>query len=183
MTGLGPVGEKHDPEGEGHKLGPIRFRDLTAVAVVAGLAMWILIHYNYGSFPDLPLLSGLSLYVVAALEVVIGFVVKKRIANREVGRAGGQLHPINAARLVALAKASAILGAVAAGGWTGVLIFLMQNGILDAARQDRPGAIIGLVGGVVLTAAAMWLEHCCRAPDDPSADEFDSAPDSPPSLA
>ena len=32
------------------------------------------------------------------------------------------------------------------------------------------GSVIGLVGGVVLVAAALWLEYCCRAPDDPTDD-------------
>ncbi|WFN92340.1 DUF3180 domain-containing protein [Gordonia sihwensis] len=182
-TPLGPDPSHSDDDGERHKLGFTRIRDLVLVAVVAGVALWILIHYNYGAFPSLPWLSGISLYVLAALEGVIGFVVRKRVAEKEVGPAKGQLHPINAARLVALAKASAILGAVATGGWTGILVFLLQNGILEAARADRVGAIVGLVGGVVLVAAALWLEHCCRAPDDPSADNAETAPDSPPAPA
>ncbi|WP_347956261.1 DUF3180 domain-containing protein [Gordonia aichiensis] len=182
MTGPS-AGPKPPGEDEGHKLGPTRIRDLLAVAIVAGLALWLLIHYNYGSFPSLPWLSGISLYVLAGLEVVIAFIVRKRIADRDVGRSRGQLHPINAARLVALAKASALLGAVAAGGWAGVLVFLMQNGILDAARADRPGAVVGLVGGVVLAAAALWLEHCCRTPDDPDQDAADTAPDGSPTPA
>ena len=181
MTAPVPTG-KPGPDDE-HKLGPTRVRDLLAVAVVAALALWIVIRYNYGAFPSLPWLAGISLYAVAALEVVIGFVVRKRIADREIGSGSRQLHPINAARLVALAKASAILGAVAAGGWAGILIFLLQNLILDAARADRPGAIIGIVGGVLLAAAALWLEHCCRTPDDPMSDNADPAPDGSPTVA
>lgn len=181
MTAPLPNGSP-DSDDEG-KLGPTRIRDLVAVAVVAALALWILIRYNYGAFPSLPWLAGVSLYVVAALEVGIGFVVRKRIADREVGAGRKQLHPINAARLVALAKASAILGAIAAGGWTGILIFLLQNGILDVARSDRPGAIVGIVGGVLLAAAALWLEHCCRTPDDPTSDNPDAAPDGSPTTA
>ncbi|EGD54433.1 DUF3180 domain-containing protein [Gordonia neofelifaecis] len=184
MTMPTPSGPDQQPgDDEGHKLGPTRIRDLMVVAVVVAIALWILIHYNYGAFPSLPWLSGISLYVVAALEVVIGFIVRKRVAEKEIGRGKGQLHPINAARLVALAKASAILGAVAAGGWAGVLVFLLQNGILEAARADRIGAIVGLVGGIVLAAAALWLEHCCRAPDDPSADNAETTPNSPPAPA
>ena len=180
--GGGAANPSSDPDDD-HKLGPTRVRDLLAVAAVVGIAMWILIHYNYGAFPSLPWLAGISLYVVALLEVVIGFIVRKRVADREIGSANGQLHPINAARLVALAKASAILGAVAVGGWAGILVFLMQNGILDVARADRPGAIVGLVGGVLLVVAALWLEHCCRAPDDPTADASDAAPDNAPTPA
>lgn len=123
-------------------------------------------------------MAGRDLVVRARVaRAVIGFIVRKRVTDREIGPANGQLHPINAARLLALAKASAILGAVAVGGWSGILVFLMQNGILDVARADRPGAVVGLVGGVVLVVAALWLEHCCRAPDDPTPDATaDNAP-------
>lgn len=178
-----PVTPEPSGPDDDHKLGPTRVRDLIAVAVVAAIALWLLIRYNYGAFPSLPWLAGISLYVLAALEVVIGFIVRKRISDREIGSGRRQLHPIIAARLLALAKASAVLGAVAAGGWTGILIFLLQNGILDAARADRPGAIVGIVGGVLLCAAALWLEHCCRAPDDPMSDNADTAPDGSPTVA
>ncbi|WP_026917509.1 DUF3180 domain-containing protein [Gordonia shandongensis] len=176
--GRRPPGSEPDDD---DRMGPTRIRDLVVIAAVAGIAMWILIRYNYGDFPPLPWPAGLLFYVLAVIEVIIGFIVRARVANREVGAARGQLHPITAARLVALAKASAILGAIAAGGWTGVLAFLYTNGILDAARADRPAAIVGAVGGVLLAAAAVWLEHCCRAPDDPEPDGAD--PERPPQLA
>lgn len=98
-----------------------RVRDLLLIAVVAGLALWILIRYNYGAFPSLPWPAGVSLYVLAVFEFITGFIVRARVAGRDIGRARGQLHPIAVARVMVLAKASAILGAIAAGGWTGVL--------------------------------------------------------------
>ncbi|MEO9327988.1 DUF3180 domain-containing protein [Gordonia aurantiaca] len=148
-------------------LGPTRLRDLLLIAVVTAIAAWILVRYNYSDFPPLPLLAGVVLYVLAALEVVIAFVVRARVESRQIGRARGQLHPLTAARVLALAKASAILGAIAVGVWTGLLVFLLSQHDVAAADHDRPGAIVGLVGGVILVAAAMWLEYCCRAPDDP----------------
>ncbi|GEE00002.1 hypothetical protein nbrc107696_04480 [Gordonia spumicola] len=161
-----------------NRLGSTRIRDLLVIALVAGVALWIVIRYNYGAFPSLPWPAGVSLYILAVIEFVTGFVVRARVAGRDIGRARGQLHPIAVARVMVLAKASAILGAVAAGGWVGVLVFLLNNGLLDAARADRPAAVVGAVGGVVLAVAAVWLEHCCRAPDDPESDTdaSDAAP-------
>ncbi|MCF8587576.1 DUF3180 domain-containing protein [Gordonia sp. HY285] len=167
-----------DPDGEDERLGITKVRDLVLIAVIAGVALWILIRYNYGAFPSLPWPAGVFLYLLAAIEFATGFIVRARVAGRDIGRARGQLHPIAAARVMVLGKASAILGAIAAGGWAGVLVFLMTNGLLDAARADRPAAIVGAVGGVLLAAAALWLEHCCRAPDDPDGDRdaSDAAP-------
>lgn len=158
------------PDDEEPGLGPTRVRDLLGVAVVVGLIAWILVRYNYGSLPPMPLLAGIVLYILAALEVVIALIVRSRVASRDVGPARGQLHPITAARVLALAKASALLGAIAIGVWSGLLVYLLTQRDLAAADHDRPGAIIGLVGGLLLIGAALWLEYCCRAPDDPTDD-------------
>lgn len=159
-------------------MGPTRLRDLAVIAAVTTVIAWILVRYNYGDLPALPTLAGVVLYILALLEVVIAFVVRARVASRDVGRARGQLHPLTAARVLALAKASAILGALAIGVWAGVLIYLTSNSDLFAARADRPAAIVGIVGGVLLVAAALWLEYCCRTPDDPT-DEVDGKPIGP----
>ena len=158
---------------EGPGLGPTRLRDLAVIAVFVGVLAWILVRYNYNDLPPLPLLAGLVLYVLAVLEIVIAFVVRARVDSRQVGRARGQLHPLTAARVLALAKASAILGAIAVGVWAGLLLFLWSQHDVTAATHDRPGAIIGLIGGVLLVGAALWLEYCCRAPDDPTEDSID----------
>lgn len=158
------------PENE-NAMGPTRIRDLSILAAVVAVVVFFVVRVSYGSMPPLPLLAGIVLYVLAALEVVIAFVVRARVAGRQVGAHHGQLHPLTAARVLALAKASAILGAIATGVWAGTLVYLLtQQGDLAAAEHDRPGTIVGLIGGVLLAAAALWLEYCCRTPDDPSDD-------------
>ncbi|MFZ2509700.1 MAG: DUF3180 domain-containing protein [Gordonia sp. (in: high G+C Gram-positive bacteria)] len=156
------------PGDDEHKLAPTRIRDLLAVAVVAGALLYVTARYYYGSFPSLPWLAGLMLYIVAVLLVVVAFLVRARVAAGNVGPAPGQLHPINVARAFALARASALLGAIAVGGWLGLLVFLLGRRYLDVAVADTPATIVGAIGGVFLVAAALWLEHCCRTPDDPT---------------
>lgn len=164
------------PDDEESKLGPTRIRDLAAIAVAVGIIAWILVRFNYGSMPAVPLLAGVVLYILAVIEVVIAFIVRSRVESKAVGRARGQLHPITAARVLALAKASAILGAISVGVWTGLLVFLWTQHDLTAADHDRPGAVLGAVGGILLVGAALWLEYCCRAPDDPTDDAIGGQP-------
>ncbi|GAA3955011.1 DUF3180 domain-containing protein [Gordonia caeni] len=173
-----PRGERPpSPSGDDdHKLGPTRVRDMAAVALVAGVLLWVLARYYYGMFPSLPWPASLTLYLLAALEVLIGFLVRARVTGGHVGPAHGQLHPINVARSLALAKASAILGAIAFGGWIGLLIFLVSRRHVDVAAADMPAAVVGVIGGLLLVAAALWLEYCCRAPDDPTGDSPDTTP-------
>ena len=131
------------------------------IFVKAGFSGWL------GLLMIIPMINLIVLYVLAALEVVIAFVVRSRVESRDVGRARGQLHPLTAARVLALAKASAILGAIAVGVWAGLLAFLLGQQDVAAADHDRPGAIVGLIGGVLLVCAAMWLQYCFPGPRHP----------------
>lgn len=164
------------PSDDEHRLGPTRVRDMAAVALVAGVLLWVLARYYYGLFPSLPWPAGLTLYLLAALEVVVGFLVRARVSDGKVGPAPGQLHPINVARSLALAKASAILGAIAFGGWIGLGIFLVNRRHVDVAAADIPAAVVGVIGGLLLVGAALWLEYCCRSPDDPTQDSPEHNP-------
>ncbi|WP_299570394.1 DUF3180 domain-containing protein [uncultured Williamsia sp.] len=154
-----------DPDQQG--MSPTRVRDLLGVAAVTAVIVWLLVRVSYGQLPPLPLLAGIVLYVLAALEAVIAVIVRSRVSSSQVGRASGQLHPLTAARVLALAKASALLGALAVGVWAGMGIYLLSLSESSAADHDKPAAIVGLIGGVLLAAAAVWLEYSCRTPDDP----------------
>lgn len=167
----GPRRQQPDDE---ERMGPTKPFDLGVVAVIVGITAWILVRYNYSVLPPLPAFAGIVLYLLAAIEAVMGFVVRARVDGRQVGRARGQLHPLTAARVVALAKASSILGAIATGLWAGVLVFLLTQHDVTAAEHDTPAAVVGVIGGVLLTVAALWLEHCCRAPDDPDDNAVNS---------
>ncbi|OYD67868.1 DUF3180 domain-containing protein [Rhodococcus sp. OK302] len=146
---------------------PTKISELLVLAVVAAVATWILIRVFYGSMPPIPVYAGASLYLAAGAEVVIAFVIRSRIKERQVGDGYRQLHPITAARILALAKASVLVGSATAGVWIGALVYLIpQRSVLRAAAADTPGAWVGLGAAIALVAAALWLEHCCRTPED-----------------
>ncbi|MFD4293564.1 DUF3180 domain-containing protein [Rhodococcus sp. NPDC058505] len=149
-------------------MNPTRVRDLVGLALFATIATWLLVRAFYGSLPPISVFAGASLYPVALIEVVLAFVIRARIEDHRIGPDRHQLHPITAARAVALAKASALVGAASAGVWFGLLLYLLpKRAEVDAAAQDMTGTLVGVLAGVVLVAAAMWLEHCCRTPDEP----------------
>lgn len=141
--------------------------DLVVFFLVAAVGTWLLVRSFYGSLPPIPALAGISLYPVAIVEIGLGFFVRSRIGGSRVGDGPRQLHPITAARTVAIAKASALVGAAVAGVWGGFLLYVIPlASTVQAASEDRVGAIVGLVAGVTLAGAALWLEQCCRAPTD-----------------
>ncbi|WP_067517283.1 DUF3180 domain-containing protein [Nocardia uniformis] len=147
---------------------PTRVLDLCANLLLAAIVAWIATRAAYSSFPPISVFAAASLVPVAALEVVLAFVIRARVGDRRIGEGAGRLHPITAARAVALAKASAQVGSLVAGVWLGFLIWVLaQRPELRAAADDTPGAVVGLLAGLALVGAALWLEYCCQAPSEP----------------
>ena len=101
--------------------------------------------------------------VLAVVEAVLAWQLRSRIAGKPGAR---PVQPLTAARSVALAKASSLVGALMAGVWAGVLLTVIPLAATSpAAGEDRTTGLIGVIGSAGLVAAALWLEHCCKAPD------------------
>jgi hypothetical protein len=142
-----------------------KIRDLLVAGVVTGLIVHLLLRVAYGTLPPLPRLAGVTLLVIALVDLVLAFVLRARIQRKPGSE---PVDPITAARAVALAKASSVLGAVMLGAWAGVLIYVLPSaGDLDAASNDLVSAAVGVVCALALIGAGLWLEHCCRTPRDP----------------
>ena len=111
------------------------------------------------------------LAVVAAVEAVWAVSVRRRIRDGQIGVGADRLHPLAVARSVAVAKASAWVGALGFGWWAGVLVHvLLRRGELRVAAADTPGVAAAAVCAVLLVVAAQWLQYSCRSPQDPTAD-------------
>ncbi|MFC4854417.1 DUF3180 domain-containing protein [Actinophytocola glycyrrhizae] len=141
-----------------------RARDLVLVGLVTAALVHLLVRVLYGQLPPLPTFAGVTLLVLAVVETVLGFSIRTRIRNPREGR---PLQPLTAARAVALAKASSLLGAIMSGAWLGVLAYVLpRRSEITAAADDLPSALVGVMCSALLIAAALWLEWCCRTPDD-----------------
>ncbi len=150
-------------------MGPTRKRDLTTAVVAVAVLAYLLVHVLYRHFPPITVWTGLSLLVVAAGEAAWGVSVRARIRDGEVGVGGGRLHPLAVARSVVIAKASAWVGAVVLGWWLGVLVYLLpRRSELRVAGADTPGALVAAASALALVLAALWLQHCCISPGEPT---------------
>jgi hypothetical protein len=143
-----------------------RPRDLAIAGVLAGILLYLIMRSAYGSMPPLPTLAGVTLVIVGIIDVVLGFSLRSRIRGR--ARNGRPVQALTAARAVALAKASSMLGAIMLGAWLGVLAYVLplRTDIL-AAANDTTSSVIGALCSAVLIGAGLWLEQCCRTPDEP----------------
>jgi hypothetical protein len=149
-------------------MGPTRKRDLTAAALIAAALGYVLVTILYRWFPPITVWTGLSLLALAIAEGGWGFYVRAKINDGEIGLGGGRLHPLAVARSVMIAKASAWVGALVLGWWVGVLVYLLpRRSELRVASADTPGAIVAAVSALALVVAALWLQHCCKSPEEP----------------
>ncbi|MEN3357370.1 MAG: hypothetical protein V7637_1352 [Mycobacteriales bacterium] len=144
---------------------PTRVRDLLLIAVVTGGLAWLVIRGWYGDLPRLRWFVPLSLALLAFVELITGTQLRARI-RRKPGTV--PVPPLAAARALALAKASAIVGAAMVGVWSGLLLFTVPRlDYLAAAGSDTRTGVIGVVAALALVGAALWLEFCCRTPKPP----------------
>lgn len=141
-----------------------RARDLATAGLLAAGIVYLLVSTFYGELPPIPRFAGVTLLVLAVIEGVLGASLRSRIRGGDRSR---PVQALTAARAVALAKASSLLGAIMLGAWLGMLGYLLpRRASLTAAVVDTPGAVVGVGCSVVLIGAALYLEWCCRTPDD-----------------
>lgn len=163
MTVPNPAGGGAGPE---PRLGPTRPATLVVAGLTAAAVAWLLISRFYGDFPRLPWLPTVTLAALAVLEGYAAINTRARIERRP-----GQdpVNPLVVARFVVLAKASSLVGSIFAGFYAGLVVWLAIERT-RAATNDLPAAVAGLVAGLALVAAALWLERSCRVPEPPATD-------------
>jgi hypothetical protein len=147
-----------------------------SVLIVAGLAAaavgWLLLSFSYSSLPELP---WSPVIVLAVLAVAEGLLAQNTAARIQRKPGAPRVDPLAVARYVALAKASALVGALSAGFSAGLLAWLAMEPT-QAAHDDLPAAAASVVAAVMLLFAALWLERACRIPDRPDKTD-EEAPD------
>lgn len=157
-------------------MGPTRKRDLLAAVFATAVLGYLLVRVVYRWFPPITLWTGVSLLGVAAAITVWGFLVRARIRDNEIGDGPGRLHPLAVARSVVIAKASAWMGSVVLGWWLAVVAYVLpRRDSLRVAAEDTTGSVVAALCACALVAAALWLQHCCRSPDEPP-ENADAAP-------
>jgi hypothetical protein len=155
------------PSGGSIKITPPRA--LAVAALFGALAAWLVVAAT-NSFdlvaPQVPWTAPVGLFLIAALVGVIAYSTHQRIHVRRQ-----RIEPQRAVAFLVLGKASALAGALVAGGYlTYALMFITR---LDAvAPRDRViKSIVAAVAGVVLAIAGLLLERACRVPKSDDDDE------------
>ncbi|MFT4052418.1 MAG: DUF3180 domain-containing protein [Microbacterium sp.] len=115
------------------------------------------------------------LVLLAAAVVLFALPIRRAITGRDPE----PVDPFRAVRVVMLAKASSIVGAVCGGIAVGLLVFLLTRPVTPVGSMVA--VIATLVSAVVLVAAALLAERLCtiRKDDDDEHPGPGSAPEDP----
>ena len=150
-------------------MGPTRKRDLTAAVVGAAVVGYLLVIALYRWFPPITVWTGLSLLAVAIAEALWARYVRAKITDGEIGDGPRLAASACGGAQLMVAKASAWVGALVLGWWLGVLVYcLPRRSWLRVAAEDTAGTAVAAVSALALVVAALWLQHCCKSPQDPT---------------
>jgi Protein of unknown function (DUF3180) len=157
------------PELPRGSVGPTRWRVLAVVFVVGGLLGYGVVAIAVWAGGIAPRLQWSSVIGLLAIGLLVGWLAYT--TYRTVHRERGRIEPHRAVNLLLLAKASALAGALMAGGYVGfALPFVSQlDVVLPRERVIRAGC--GALCGVALVVAGMLLEYACRVPKVPGDGE------------
>lgn len=143
----------------------VRVRLLLVVALVAGALSWIGLTLVAQGGGQLPPVSWAGAPILVA--VAVGIVLAGRPVRRLVqGTATRPVHPLYAARVLSLAQAAALTGAVVLGWYAAQVVRLLPD--LDVASQQQDVVVLGILAlcALLVAAAGLLVQRWCRIDDD-----------------
>ncbi|HEY1180630.1 MAG TPA: DUF3180 domain-containing protein [Phytomonospora sp.] len=156
-------------------LPPTRPSTLFVAALGAAAVGLLVVTRFYSDMPGASWYTGVTLLLVA---VVCGYSAVQTRARIERRPGTRPVEPLSVARFAAFAKACSLGGALFTGWYAALLVYsVAQRGRLQAAADDLLPTAFSFAAGLLLVAAALWLERSCRIPrrpDDESPDDGDA---------
>jgi H+/Cl- antiporter ClcA len=152
-----------EPAGGSVKLTP--FRTLVVAALFGGLAGWILVVTANALDlipPEVPWTAPIGLILVAALVGALAYATHQRIQVRHE-----RIEPQRAVAFLVLGKASALAGALVAGGYLGFALMFLTRLDASAPRDRVIRSAVAVVAGIVLCVMGLLLERACKVPTEP----------------
>ncbi|GAA0949680.1 DUF3180 domain-containing protein [Nonomuraea longicatena] len=148
-------------------MSPTKAGPLAVLFVVVTLVSWLLVRLVYTDLPVIPWTAIPMVLLLALGEVYTAWMTKARIARKPDTK---PVEPLAVARLAALAKASAYVGAVFAGFFAGFALHTLSLLRAETPRSDFFVATGSSLSFIALVVAALFLEHACRVPKDSDRD-------------
>ena len=163
-----PVEPEDEPPGDDSGPGPGRLRPVSAAAVTAWAVVglvggWLWHPLAEAATGSAPLVTWLQLSVPWVVALILAGAA--RTTWRAVHRQRVLVDANRAVNRLLLARSSALVGALVAGGYLGYAVsWLNTEAELGGQRAWRSTA--AAAGGLAMLLAAKWLEGACRVHSD-----------------
>ncbi len=147
---------------------------LVLLAAFGGIAAWLLETVLAASGRAVllpPVTLAIALVLIGAIVVIMALPVR-RVSRRVEG---AKVDPFYATRVVMLAKASSLSGALLGGAGLGIAFYLLGRTVLPGVGSITM-AFACAAGAILLLVAGLVAEHMCTIPPDDDANN-DGRPD------
>ncbi|MCX5398747.1 DUF3180 domain-containing protein [Streptomyces sp. NBC_00102] len=147
----------------------LRLRVLAGLFAAAGVLSWAAARLwdTLGTLPSVPLAAPIVLAAIAAILLATALSLRSRLRAQRERRPGAKgVEPLMAARALVFGQASALVAALVAGMYGGTAVFLLSYLDLAPRRDQAIYAGAAVVASFAVIAAALFLEHVCKLPED-----------------
>ncbi len=159
--------------------GGLRRRDVLTVGIAAGCLAYVLLSWYFRRQAMLPPVTWTAAVVLFALGC--GLVAGGRVVRATIrGTARRPVDPLVAYRILRLAQACALAGAVTAGGYLAYVVVAWPDVDAGSVRADAVTAAVMAICGGLLCAAGLWVQSMCRIDRHTGADEDEEDASAPP---
>ena len=142
-----------------------RVGSLIGLAVIAGLVSYLaealLVRLGEPQFIP-PITLGVALFFIGVIIPVMAWPIRKTTRAEDDSRRSASVDPFYATRVLLLAKAGALTGAVLAGVGLGIVVFVVTRVVL--ASTPLVLTLMSVIGGVVLSVGGAIAERWCQIP-------------------
>ncbi|MET9955025.1 DUF3180 domain-containing protein [Streptomyces sp. NPDC006339] len=157
----------------------LRLKVLAGLFLAAGILSWggARLWDSIGTLPSVPLAAPIVLAAIAAVLTATALSLRTRLkAQRERRPDAKGVEPLMAARAVVFGQASALVAALVAGMYGGTGVFLLGSLDVPARRDQALYAAFAVLAAFAVIAAALFLEHVCKLPEDGDDNDSGRAP-------
>jgi lysylphosphatidylglycerol synthetase-like protein (DUF2156 family) len=145
-------------------VGPTRVRTLLALFLVGGVLGYAFVRISiavHGYAPQIQWSSAIGLLVAASIVLVLA-----NSTYRTLHRERRRMDAHRAVRFLLLAKASALVGAIVAGGYLGFAVNFVNQLDVHLPQERVIRSVCASIAAIVLAVAGLLLERACRIPKD-----------------
>lgn len=134
---------------------------IAAIGLIVGRAIRPVMERFDQVAPTVPWMASVALFFLAAVLGWLAYTTYQSVHKRRE-----PIESDRAVRQLVLAKASAFVGALMAGGYAGFALSFADSMDMDLPRERVIHSLVTAVAGVTVVVAAVLLERACEVPND-----------------